>query len=75
MIWSLLVYNTALQRETQLEKEIKGEGKMPSEKRKAKKQNYFKAAKRSRKVQQVRGEHNLFDNEALSKFYLSFVIN
>ena len=27
---------------------------MPSEKRKARKQNYFKAAKQSRKVQEVR---------------------
>ena len=30
------------------------ETEMPSEKRKARKQNYFKAAKQSRKVQEVR---------------------
>ena len=41
---------------------------MPSEKRKARKQNYFKAAKQSRKVQEVRREsmalfcENVFDN-------------
>ena len=35
---------------------------MPSEKRKARKQNYFKAAKQSRKVQEVSPRKTLFAN-------------
>ena len=43
---------------------------MPSEKRKARKQNYFKAAKKSRKVQEVRRESmalfcSIFFNEVV----------
>ena len=40
---------------------------MPSEKRKARKQNYFKAAKQSRKVQEVSPRKNIIGNKGVLK--------
>ena len=40
---------------------------MPSEKRKARKQNYFKAAKQSRKVQEVSPRKNIIGNKSVLK--------